>query len=243
MPRLALKSFSQIYASAHPFPHAIIDNAIDIDIADRIHAQMMTLPDDAWERTNDAVERKLRSKWSSIYDVPIEARELIANLNSEAFVAELSRLTGIPDLLADPTYAGGGFNKIERGGYLGIHVDGNWHDGLELHRRLNVIIFTNPHWRTEWAGELCFYDEQGVVGRRIAPEGGRMVIFETHDRTPHGHPQPLDCPEGETRSSIILYYYTRTPRPAEAVIVGPPHSALWRDFNFRDKRGKEVRGE
>ncbi len=48
---------------------------------------------------------------------------------------------------------------------------------------------------------------------RIAPEFNRAVIFTTNDRTPHGFPEPLLCPQGETRKSLQLYYYTAG-RPA-----------------------------
>ncbi|MEQ8757981.1 MAG: hypothetical protein RID09_31295 [Coleofasciculus sp. G1-WW12-02] len=42
----------------------------------------------------------------------------------------------------------------------------------------------------------------------------------------HGHPEPLTCPEGRTRKSLALYYYSNG-RPAEE-IAGAGHSTLFK---------------
>jgi hypothetical protein len=44
-------------------------------------------------------------------------------------------------------------------------------------------------------------------------------LFETNDISYHGHPDPLQCPEGVFRKSIALYYYTPT-RPDTEVLFG-----------------------
>jgi hypothetical protein len=35
-----------------------------------------------------------------------------------------------------------------------------------------------------------------------------MAIFTTTNSSFHGHPEPLLCPEGVSRKSIALYYYS-----------------------------------
>jgi hypothetical protein len=49
---------------------------------------------------------------------------------------------------------------------------------------------------------------------KIMPYFNRCVIFSTTSTSFHGHPEPLNCPEGETRKSMALYYYSKD-RPAE----------------------------
>jgi hypothetical protein len=53
-----------------------------------------------------------------------------------------------------------------------------------------------------------------ACGARILPIFNRCVVFSTTSTSFHGHPEPLACPEGETRKSIALYYYSKE-RPAE----------------------------
>jgi hypothetical protein len=60
--------------------------------------------------------------------------------------------------------------------------------------------------------------------RRYLPVLNRCVIFNVTDQAFHGHPYPLTCPEGTTRRSIALYYYTAE-RPAHE--RSPAHAVLY----------------
>ena len=67
------------------------------------------------------------------------------------------------------------------------------------------------------------------------------MAFDTNDYSFHGLPDPLNFPLGKARRSIILYYYTKEPRPESKVAVEQPHSALWKKKNWTDKRGNKTR--
>ena len=41
-----------------------------------------------------------------------------------------------------------------------------------------------------------------------------MVIFSTNDFSNHGHPDPVACPQNQSRKSIALYYFSEG-RPPE----------------------------
>ena len=62
----------------------------------------------------------------------------------------------------------------------------------------------------------------GADAVRIAPLGGRCVIFETNDKTWHGHPEPLNCPKDVQRRSLALYFYTKEAPKGEA------HTTIYR---------------
>lgn len=175
-----------------PFPHSVIDNFIDAETVERINAEW---PDEGWTKEDGKANRK----WSSS-DLPPTAAAVAAGIDLTA----IERATGISGLFADPKLFGAGLHCIPRGGFLKMHVDFNRHpEGW--HRRVNLLIYLNREWRDEWGGHL----ELGLKHRkRIAPIGGRCVIFETNDKSWHGHPTPLACPEGVQRRSLALYYYT-----------------------------------
>jgi hypothetical protein len=61
----------------------------------------------------------------------------------------------------------------------------------------------------------------------VAPLFNRVMIFGTTDFTYHGHPDPLQCPEGMTRKSLALYYFSNG-RPAEEV-SGEDHTTVFRE--------------
>lgn len=133
----------------------------------------------------------------------------------------LERITGIPNLIPDPYFFGGGFHNIPRGGFLKMHVDFNIHDKWRLDRRLNVLIFLNENWKPEWGGDLILGENAEV---KIPPLFNTTVIFETTDKSWHGHPEPLTCPEGESRKSIALYYYTAT-----NMYKDKPHTTIYKE--------------
>jgi Rps23 Pro-64 3,4-dihydroxylase Tpa1-like proline 4-hydroxylase len=149
---------------------------------------------------------------------------------------------GIPKVMPDPYFSGGGLNATKSGGLLDVHVDGNYHDASGLNRRLNALIYLNPNWKSGWGGEFGIYDEHGdVCVKEVSPLFNRLVIFDSHDKSFHGLPAPLNFPEGEVRKSILLYYYTKAPRPDSQIAVDAPHSALWKKRGLNDKRGNKIR--
>ncbi len=43
---------------------------------------------------------------------------------------------------------------------------------------------------------------------KVSPLANRVLIFTTDAHSFHGHPEPMQCPEGTTRRSLALYYFT-----------------------------------
>lgn len=144
-------------------------------------------------------------------------REALEDFNSPAFIAFLETVTGIPDLLPDPHFTGGGLHQILTGGILDIHTDFNYYERLGTYQRLNVILYLTREWEAEFGGCLELWDAApnrgGHCFREIAPLLNRLVIFETNKLSFHGHPQAWAAPLGNTRKSIALYYYTTDPEP------------------------------
>ncbi len=154
-------------------------------------------------------------------------RQALHDLNSGPFVRWLEQLTGIEHLLPDPHLVGGGLHLSGPGDHLGIHADFNWHEGLQAHRRLNLLIYlTDQPWQPEWGGALELWSTDGNQRvRTVEPLFNRAALFSTRSDTFHGHPQPWAAPHGIFRQSLALYYYTtqrpeRKTRPAQHVVQG-----------------------
>lgn len=198
----------ETYGMATPFPHAVLEGALVSEVANRA-AQVFPKPTDAeWFKYDNPLERKLATNRLEV--IPRELVEILFWMNSGPFISFLEKLTGIKGLIADPHYNGGGLHQILPGGKLDVHVDYNVHRTLGLDRRLNVLLYLNPDWKSEWGGELELWNsEMNQCGARISPVLNRMAVFSTTETSWHGHPDPLQCPEGVTRKSIATYYYTK----------------------------------
>jgi Rps23 Pro-64 3,4-dihydroxylase Tpa1-like proline 4-hydroxylase len=141
-------------------------------------------------------------------------------LQSQEFLDFVSDLTGIPDLLHDPDYVGGGTHENRHGQGLDAHVDFNYHPRTRWHRRLNLIVYLNEQWEPGWGGELELHsDPWDVEANRtvsILPGMNRAVIFETTETSWHGFSQ-IRLPQGHrhaSRRSFAICLYTRE-RPAQ----------------------------
>lgn len=226
-----------------PFKHIIIDNFLNDDLAQMCFEAFPEVDDKNWDFQNDEdIEIKYRSTWQSEFDIPEGIVDAIRIFNSSLILNAMSKKMGIPKIVPDPYFTGGGLNMTMRGGLLDVHVDGNYHDATGLNRRLNLLLYLNPSWEAGWGGELGVFDNEGKKClKKISPIFNRLVIFDSHDYSFHGVPEPINFPVGVGRKSILLYYYTKEPRPNHQVRISEPHSALWVKRGNLDKRGNESR--
>ena len=227
----------------HPYKHLIIDNFLPDSLAQSCLENFPELNSKNFEHANDRdIEIKFRTKWESEFDIPDGIIDAVRILNSSMILNAMAKLFEIKKIIPDPYFTGGGLNITDRGGLLDVHVDGNYHDATGLNRRFNSIIYLNKGWQENWGGEFCLYDSHGnECLKKVAPIFNRLIIFNTHDKSFHGLPEPINFPENKNRKSIILYYYTKEGRSPEEVTVRNPHSALWKKRGLNDKKGNKTR--
>jgi Rps23 Pro-64 3,4-dihydroxylase Tpa1-like proline 4-hydroxylase len=212
------------YLDAQPFPHVVFDNFFNPELLDAILEEFPRPGEIRWQKFDNAQEIKLASATEGSFGPA--TRLLLYHLNSVTFLQFLSSVTGIDNLISDPSFQGGGLHQIVRGGKLGIHADFNKHPDYNLDRRLNLLLYLNKDWREEYGGHLQLWDRDMTACKaKVLPVFNRMMVFGTTDFTYHGHPDALQCPEGMTRKSLALYYFSNG-RPAEEVTG--EHSTVFR---------------
>jgi hypothetical protein len=220
------------YVAAKPFPHFVVDNFFDPALLEQVLAEFPRPGQIDWHIFNNDKEIKLAENRETSFGPA--TRLLLYHLNSMTFLDFLSAVTGIPDLIPDPTFTGGGLHQIIPGGKLGVHTDFNRHDRYGLDRRVNALVYLNKDWKEEFGGHLELWNRDVTeCGARILPIFNRLAVFGTNDFTYHGHPHPLQCPEGMTRKSLALYYYSNG-RPREE--IKGDHTTVFKDTPEEKKR-------
>lgn len=200
---------ARTYAEADPFPHVMIDDFLPRALLESVLDAFPVERDRESESFDRAQERYKTSFNPDFVSPPLRA--LFYSLNSRPFLHFLENLTGIKGLIPDPFFLGGGFHETRTGGHLSVHADFNHHAPLNVERRVNVLLYLNKDWKLDYGGALELWDkEMKACVKRIAPELGRFVAFSTDATSYHGHPDPVNHPEGRSRRSIALYYYTAT---------------------------------
>lgn len=198
------------YAFAEPFPHIALDHFLPTAM---IEGMLEHFPVDA--KAHDKVYQKGYGGTHKRQTLPYDCDEYVRNafsfFNSAAMLQFLEGITNIRGLLPDPYFSGGGLHETAKGGLLGIHADFRVNENLQLLRRVNVLIYLNKDWQEAYGGNLELWDREMKANvKSVAPIFNRCVIFNTDEDSFHGHPDPLTTPDGLTRRSIALYYYTAT---------------------------------
>jgi Rps23 Pro-64 3,4-dihydroxylase Tpa1-like proline 4-hydroxylase len=218
------KTAHATYLNAKPYPHIVFDNFFDPRLVDSILEEFPKPDSIRWQKFDNAQEIKLASSVEASFGPA--TRLLLYHLNSATFLQFLTAITGIENLISDPLFEGGGLHQIVPGGKLGVHSDFNKHRSFGLDRRLNLLLYLNKDWREEYGGQLQLWDrEMTRCQTKVLPIFNRVMIFGTTDFTFHGHPDPLQSPEGMTRKSLALYYFSNG-RPAEE--ISGEHSTIFR---------------
>lgn len=202
------RQYQAQYLSSQPFPHIVFDNFLPDEIVNKL---LMNFPQEI--SSNDYIANSVhienRKRGINPADCNYSARHMFSFLNSPPILKFIEGLSNIKHVSSDPYFLGGGYHEIKRGGKLSVHADFRSHQELNLQRRINLLIYLNKNWAPEYGGKLELWDStMSNLCSSIEPIFNRCVIFSTDDKSYHGHPDPLECPENITRKSVALYYYT-----------------------------------
>ncbi|HEY4335967.1 MAG TPA: 2OG-Fe(II) oxygenase [Puia sp.] len=209
-----LPELAKRYQAAKPYSHIVLENFLNPAILDECIKEFNRLNEtDGWINYKHYNEDKRGLNKLDL--LPDSIKGTINELNSPEFLQWLSKITGIPGLKKDEDLEGGGIHQSTRGGFLNIHADFTVHPHhRNWQRRVNVLVYLNRDWKEEWGGKLELWDKKmKACEESVLPVYNRCVIFNTDADSYHGHPLPMECPEGEFRRSIALYYYTEEANP------------------------------
>src|SRR5277367_2327107 len=169
------------FTSAQPFRHVIVENFLEPQFFRRLMDQFPAF--EAKNARNEMGDVGRKAVFTDLKRIGPAYADFDALIRGREFLNLISRITGIPDLLYDPEYVGGGTHENLNGAELDTHVDFNYHPRTHLHRRLNLIVFLNEEWESEWGGclELLRDPWSTSPADRIVttPIANRAVIFET----------------------------------------------------------------
>lgn len=214
------------FNAAKPFRFVVIDGILSHAAATEALGSFPPVTAGIWNRTTYINQRKKLQSSEVTYNAFFE--KLFAELNGERTLAFLEKLSGMPNLTGDDLFFGAGFHQSVNGAFLDVHVDFNVHPDKKLYRRLNLLIFLNPDWKSEYGGELELWDmEANRCAHTVQPAFNRCVIFETTEKSFHGHPAALRVPEGVTRKSLAAYYYTEL--GTDDATQNAPHNSVFKN--------------
>ena len=196
----------KIVVENDPFEFCSSSNFLPIDIANKAETEFVDF--DKTIGSGNERYQKLKRGFSDYSKMPSTVKEIIDFFYSEKFIKILENKFNLKNILPDWTLQGGGMSQSFNGGYLKVHSD-FLHKRKSKHRRvLNLLLYLNTDWKSEWKGALELWDKNmATCKKKIDPIMNNCVIFRTDQGSNHGFPDPIQCPNNVNRKSIALYYY------------------------------------
>jgi 2OG-Fe(II) oxygenase superfamily len=216
------------FQGAHPFPHVVIDPLLEATFCDDLLRAFP--PFDRGQSVNEFYYRGDKAVVEDVLSLGPAYQRFDALMRAPPFLELLSDVTGIPNLLYDPDYSGGGTHENRSGEELDPHIDFNIHPRTNWYRCLNLLLYLNPEWDERWGGALELYENPSRHERltRVVPTFNKCVLFETSERSWHGFQPIAGLPGGDKRSrrSIAVYFYVERRVPRKQA---PQHSTVYVD--------------
>lgn len=199
-----IDNYATSFREAQPVKYFVIDGLLDIEIAKGAFqsfpkmGEMDTLKDFRQVKAQDPAIDKFNPLFSEI---------IFQQLHSQRFLEFISKITGIPNLVADDQLYAAGLAQGANGSFLNVHIDNSSHPVNNWYRRLNLLLYLNKDWTEEKGGHLELWSSDMSESVAILPIFNRMVVFATDKQSWHSY-RHVNTPDGDTRKSINIYYFT-----------------------------------
>lgn len=229
-----LTPLHKAFVSAAPFPHVVIDNFFSTDVVKGLLAEFGDAAADGWHVYWNPLEKKYAL---NDFDSKPFVKRVFELLQSAECVALLKGVSGIESLESDPHLHGAGLHFHPRGGKLDMHLDAGIHPISGRERRLNLIVYLNEAWDAAWGGALQMWDTEFTrCVAAVEPRFNSALLFQTSDTSYHGLPRPIQCPHGEGRKSLSIFYYC----PPSSARAAPDGAQPRQKAQYRPLPGQPV---
>ena len=224
----AADGLRESFQAATPFRHVVVDGFLEPDACEALLRDFPTFHERYAKDEHGGVGRK--AVVERVADVSAFYATFYRYINSAPFLNAMSAMTGIADLIADPTLFGGGTHENLAGQGLNVHIDFNIDERRMLHRRVNLLVYLNKEWDKAWGGAIELHSDPFNPAvdewRSFLPLFNRAVLFETNEYSWHGFRRIALPPDKAdlSRKSFSIYLYTKD-RPVEEVVA--PHTTFY----------------
>jgi dTDP-glucose 4,6-dehydratase len=230
-----LCQLNNTFINAIPYEHIIIPNFLNTEYAEKIFSEFPTnINSSNWYEYNNPIEKKYANDKINI--MPRCIKKLFNLLSCKEIIKKINLLTGIENLEYDPYLHGAGLHIHSKGGKLDLHLDYEKHPYLNKERRLNIILYMSKDWQEEWNGETQLWDKELTTCIKKSPViFNSAIIFKTNEKSWHGLPEEIKCPEGVLRKSIAYYYISSLDSIPDENIIGNDGSGYRTKATFRKR--------
>jgi hypothetical protein len=184
--------------------------------------------DESWWKYENPLEVKFTN--DKIHNYGNNIKNLFYSLSNNKIINTIGKIFNIDNLEFDPYCNGAGLHMMHRNGRLNMHLDYEKHPIINKQRRLNIIFYLNDEWNEEWNGATELWDEnmeKCVI--KSYPKRNTAILFVTTEKSFHGVPEKILCPQNIYRKTIAYYYISEIINKSDKLKLGCNQSG------FREK--------
>jgi Rps23 Pro-64 3,4-dihydroxylase Tpa1-like proline 4-hydroxylase len=229
-----LEELSIKFNNVDPFEHIIIPSFLKEEIANKVSNEYPTKLKD-YHKYNNPLE--IKYAYDDISNMSDDLKNIFYSLCSENILSRLKIITKNDKLEYDPTCHGGGLHLHPNNGRLHMHLDYEKHPILENKQRyLNIILYLSKDWKQEWGGHTELWNEDMSECKiKSNVEFNTALIFKTTEKSWHGLPEPIKCPENVYRKTLAFYYLIPLENNPTKIKQGENYKKGSDDSGFRTK--------
>lgn len=149
--------------------------------------------------------RERKYTFKQLDKAPSILKDVTFAIQSSKVIRLIEKITKIFDQRPDQSLYAGGLSLMTKGNFLNPHIDNSHDSKRKYYRRLNLLYYVTPDWKTEYGGHLELWDNK--VNKPVVIESffNRLVIMETNSSSWHSV-----CPisyDGK-RCCVSNYYFS-----------------------------------
>lgn len=177
----------------------IVDGVLPEDVAHRIHAAFPAV--ERMRLMSSFRERKYTSK--ALENMDLLIHDALFAFQAPEVIAEVTRITGIRDMVGDPQLYAGGISAMTRGQFLNPHIDNSHDFEGRRYRALNLLYYVTPNWQAADGGNLELWDPHVRERVEITSFFNRLVIMQTNQTSWHS----VNAVNGDRARCCVSNYY------------------------------------
>ncbi len=209
-----------------PVKHFYVDDLLPAKEVEEIH-QHFPSKENLMKRNTLREKKQVGVELEKYH--PTVTEHLMA-FQEPAVVDAIYQITGIKNMVPDPSLYASGLSRMQFHDFLNPHLDNSSDGNADKYRVINLLFYITPNWKIENGGNLELWDEKVKTQKTILSAFNRLVIMATDDKSWHSVSKVL---VDDARCCLSNYYFA--PQP-----VGD--KSYFHATTFKGRPGETVRG-
>ncbi len=184
--------------------HFVVDELLDPTICQAIYA---AFPKDGNGFFNRDTFREKKRTSADLGAYAKILADITYAFQDRRVVDLVADLVGFENIEPDPKLYAGGLSMMFPGDFLNPHIDNSHDADRKRYRRLNLLYYVSPDWKTENGGNFELWDEERATQKTLTALTNRLVVMETNQHSWHSVSQVrIEQP----RCCVSNYYFSQT---------------------------------